>query len=91
MAKSMQMGLSGKRNELAQGTIFGGESRYGGGRGRYNQAYYDPFARLFPNVGPVRADAPESSWPEEVVTLLSSLDRRTSISASWAAGTQSKI
>ncbi|MEE8468436.1 MAG: hypothetical protein V3T22_08275, partial [Planctomycetota bacterium] len=93
-SKSMRMGLLSKRSrDLAQGTIFGGEYRYGGGRRNESSYYYDPFAWLFPTVGPVRAAAPQWSWPAEVTTLLASLDRRTSISASdrgWALGVETE-
>jgi len=47
----------------------------------YRRYYRDPFDALFPVVGPPRPEALETSWPEDVVRVLASLDRRARLGA----------
>ncbi len=51
----------------------------------YAGYHADPFDHLFPTPRGVRSEDPEWEWPEEVLEILSSLDRRAAISRSSLA------
>ena len=68
--------LSSEQNGLL---VQDGRFWYGGGEGTLAQGW-DAFGQLFPALGPIRADDPEWSWPQEVLAILRGLDRRAVIS-----------